>query len=125
MKKTFAVVMSVFLCFALISCAGKTDTVEITLNDSSIHSKEDLQAAVNVVLNEFRMYYKDCTLTKLLYEGDIGLSEDSDVIELLSEFKTGPNPNEPMNPNNEYTSYRWILQKKSNGDWGLTNRGLG
>lgn len=123
-KKVLLVTM-LFLCMLLVSCdRGKTEHVVISIGESAVHTKKDLQSAVDIVLKRFKEY-RSCELTQLWYEGDIGLSENPDIIVLRSTFATGPNAEDAgFNPNANY-SWSWEITKTEAEKWELTNYGQG
>jgi hypothetical protein len=135
MKRLSSVVCLALVCIALTSCnMGKTDGVEISIGESSKFSKEEIQSAVNCVIQEFRDF-SGCTLTKIWYDeersnmqiedymtygtGSENRVKAEDVISLFSDFDVNSTGGDGgFNPDSTYTDWNWILVRDSKtGGW--------
>lgn len=78
---------------------GRTEGAEVAIRATETHTQEELQQAVNVVLEEFEAFY-GCTLNRLWYDEAIAAPleqeqakarelEDGDVLVLLADFQSG------------------------------------
>lgn len=123
--------LAVVICFALLmGCApkGEVENVKITLDDvddgvESNYSEEELEKAVQVILDDFRDHYRDCTLTKLAYEGES--TEILGRISFVGEFVTGDHPKN-FEPNDEEKMWTWRLEKDESGEgWKIVSYGRG
>jgi hypothetical protein len=139
MKKIFAILLALALSLSLAAC-GKTKGAKITLGQSSRFTREELQAAVDCVLAQFRKGYDGCTLRKLWYDekraeaqiesylnngrgSENGVLREN-VLVLLSDFKTDNEPPGGFNPDDTYTGWNWILIRDSkDGAWRVDDYG--
>lgn len=130
MKKLLMIGL-IILCAALTACEkpGITDNVTIDKGVSEKFSEEELNGAVNCVIQRFENF-KGCELTKLWYDEEHSNSWTKEytpgtAIVLLSEFNTGHiSPNSGFNPNYTYENWSWILTREDeNADWQVKDYG--
>lgn len=129
-KKVLFILISGIMLFGIVGCGKqKLDIIDVS---SKLYSDSEIQSAIDVVFDYFKKYYKGCTLTKISYIGDEKNSEYIDwakrnnkdeAIVLISEFKTSSTVSQPLNPNNEYTNYIWILIRNKNENWQHADHG--
>lgn len=134
MKKLISVLFCITLLFILSACGGgKTDGVTIPFVESEIYSQEDIDLAVNTIINEFEAEWSGCTLTEIYYSGDDVSAEHQDwagrynadeVIVLLSTFNTdSPAGNSGLNSDFTYKNWCWILVRTIGGEWKHVDHG--
>ena len=136
MKKTKWTILTA-LCLILLTltaCGGKlTDGLQFESTGSDIFSTEDLNAAAQVVIQDFTRHQSHCTMTALRYvdQGDDGADraaqyQADQLIELTVDFTTDASAvNSGLNPNATYTGWRYMLARNVGGDWKVVNGGLG
>jgi hypothetical protein len=108
---------------------GKTDNAIITLGESQKFSEEEVQAAANCVLKEFKGF-KGCDLKKLWYDekcsnkfidgGGYAHTENvgkENIIVLFSDFHTDSTYREAgFTSNSDYDNWSWALIRDSKSD---------
>ena len=107
--------------------AGDVSNVKIIRVESEIYSNEEINSAIDVILEEFKENYNGCSLLEIKYIGDEKNNDyidwatrhnKSEVIVFISNFKVGPNAGDGvLNPNSEYEGYSWILVRNENENW--------
>ncbi len=112
---------------------GNTKNAELVIGSSAIYREEEIQAAMDVVLKEFRNF--PATLNKLWYdeEKSKGAGEEwaevyhgDEAIVLYSNFKTYKGQrafNDGFDSDFEYQNWTWILVRTNHGEWQLKNWG--
>lgn len=96
---------------------GKVDKVVLEYGNSKKFSREEIQAAMDCVLKEFKSF-KGCTLQRLYYDESMSNNEfGSDNINgivLLSDFCADVSYSGSVyEPGEENTEYSWILVRDS------------
>ena len=130
-KRTASLILCIIsLTFILTSC----HTVTVTIDDSSIYTKEDIQSAANVVKKYFNKNFKGCTLNEITYNDADSLDlinnytlEDTtkESIVLLSEFTTNSKGGDgSLNPNETYENWAWVLSRAEGEDWKIITNGF-
>lgn len=124
--------------FSFVGPAGTVENVTETIGASEKFSQEEIQAAMDVVLEVFKGFC-GCELTELWYDEDKSNREiesymktgkgayngaqPEQVIVLLSNFNTG-DQTVTLNPNSRYTNWMWILiREDENAPWQLDDSG--
>lgn len=143
-KKTFFIIIGLLVLILLITSlvlsynkkAANKENVKISIGDSEIYSKEELNEAVKVVLNAFNF---PATLNEIYYDEEKSQSNSNkyitkygvdEAIILFCNFTTYSNTDigflmsGPLNPNSEYTDYNFVLVHNSNGAWNLKEYGI-
>lgn len=115
--------------------AGDVSNVKIIRVESEIYSNEEINSAIDVILEEFKGNYNGCSLLEIKYIGDEKNNDyidwatrhnKSEVIVFISNFKVGPNAGDGvLNPNSEYEGYSWILVRNENENWIHVDGGYG
>jgi hypothetical protein len=119
----------------LTSCnIGITDGVEINIGESSKFSKEEIQSAVNCVIEKFKDF-SGCKLTRIWYDEErsnmqiedyitngVGAEKGvkaEDAISLFSDFDVDSTGGDgSLNPDSTYTDWNWTLIRDSKtGSW--------
>ncbi len=125
--------------FSLIRAAGNTEQATLTVSASEKFSAEEIQAAINTVLESFKGF-GNCTLTELWYEekqsnrviesymqtgrGAYNGAQPENVIVLFSHFNTADNAPGGLSSNMRYTDWNWILVRESkDAPWKLDDCG--
>ena len=127
MKKIIA--LCCFLLIGVTGCKniGNVTNVKIKEVNSEIYSKEEIYDAINIIINDFKDDWDDCTLNEICYIGDIRNNDFIDwatrnnkeeVIVLNSNFTVGSYANDKsLNLNSEYNNWNWILVRNKNESW--------
>ena len=115
--------------------SGGVSNVKINPMDSEIYSNEEIDSAINVILEHFKEDYNGCSLLEIEYIGDeknndyidwATRNNKSEVIVFISNFKVAPNGGDGvLNPNSEYDNYSWILVRNENENWKYVDGGYG
>ena len=135
MKKVICLALAALLVVSLVGCGKLSSSMEITCDTSQIYSTAEIHDAMDVVKTYFRRHFDGCTMTALGYIGDekkdymdgfaaqYGVDE---VIVLVSDFETGSSGGDgALNPNDTYSSYKWILLREKDGSWSHADHGYG
>ena len=114
---------------------GDVSNAKIIRVESEIYSNEEINSAIDVILEEFKENYNGCSLLEIKYIGDEKNNDyidwatrhnKSEVIVFISNFKVGPNAGDGvLNPNSEYEGYSWILVRNENENWTYADCGYG
>ena len=135
-----SVAFIILFCFSLSACnfnSGKTDEVVIDTGNSTTFSKEEIQAAMDCVIEKFKDF-KGCNLTKLWYDEyrsneEIEFEMDAEgfresvkgkqVIILFSDFSTDSTAAEGFGKYSTYC-WEWILVRNNKaGKWKVSSSG--
>ena len=143
MKKIFiGIIVIIFICSGVFIIdylkyhsfeSGDVSNVKIISMESEIYSTEEINNAIDVILEEFEENYNGCSLLEIEYIGDENndvyrdwaiRNNKSEVIVFISNFKVDSNGgNGVLNPNNEYDGYNWILARNENENWKYVDGG--
>lgn len=114
---------------------GDVSNVKIIPMESEIYSNEEINSAINVILEHFKENYNGCSLLEIGYIGDEKNDEyidwaernnKSEVIVFISDFKVAPNAGDGiLNSDSEYKGYSWILVRNENENWTYADGGYG
>ena len=141
MKKIFVMTICIVLMFALVGCEnGKTANVVIDYGTSSIYTKADMNAAIEVIKKQFNSM-DGCELHSLSYSSDDDcnnsecikwmndLEEANDNKEVFtqcimfnSSFRSPKNGGGAWEANEEYT-WSWWLARSEGRAWKLMTWG--
>ena len=132
MKKLTTLLLTVAVVLGFAGCAGNCDNLEILdWTPSEIYTDEEIKAAIDTVCTDFR-HWKGCTLDTITYAGDdVSVAyadwaeryECDQTLVLVSSFSTNGNPEEPLEKNETYDNYKWILVRKDGGNWSHVDNG--
>ena len=127
MKRMLTLFVMTAFCVLLCACGGDVSNVKITPVESNLFSQEDITAAENIIINEFRINWSGCALKELRYAGDDwskefqnwkNIYEADEAIVLLSSFEVDSSGGDgSLNPNSTYTDFNWILVRNKGGQW--------
>ena len=133
MKKTVSFLLIIILLFCLNACGNISDTCGDSSDavtpaySSDIHSKEDIEAAIEAAKDYFNKEFEGCKLLVITYGGDYLLvshtdstetGKKEDVIVLESSFYVSPNGGDgSLNQDDVYTGWKWIIVKDADGNW--------
>lgn len=114
---------------------GNVSNVKIIPIESEIYSNEEINNAIDVILDYFEKNFNGCSLLEIEYIGDENNDDyrdwairnnKSEVIVFISNFKVNPNGgNGVLNSNSEYDDYSWILVRNENENWKYVDGGYG
>lgn len=113
---------------------GETFSTSINMSsENPKYSEDEVQNAMKIVINEFKHSFTGCSLQTLDYDEDHSNYESpewavrygaDEAIVLVSSFVTGPEGGDgSLNPNNNYTNWKWVLTRNGNGPWELQTWG--
>lgn len=147
MKKYFFPVMLVVIIgvihiaglYILFFAGGKIKDAELIIGDSDIYSGEEIEGAMQVVLDHFhssRSFY-DCELLELCYDEDDDYIQgeiercsereryrDSDIIIVVSKFYVGSSASTEWNLDTTYSGFQWILTRSDGEEaWAISDSG--
>lgn len=138
---TFAPVLLALICCAIMLAYLYTDGLrgrregivsqaEIVSVDSSIYSDAEIQAAIDIIKEDFAADWAGCELLRIRYAGDRASMEEEKerglpTIVLLSDFKTARRlPKESsLNSSATYNDWNWILVRDPDGSWRHVDHG--
>ena len=134
MKKCFVLFLSMILLAGLSGCGGNVRNVKILeWKPSELYRDKDISDAIHVIMKEFDLSWKGCTLKEITYAGDEKTlahqqwdeRHDADeVIVLISSFDVDSSGGDgSLNPNSTYTRWSWILVRDKNGKWKHVDHG--
>ena len=124
----------------LTAIKGEKPDFEFTLKPgygkSEIYEKDELKAAADKVLTQFRSF-EGCEMRGLKYAGDDCNTDENlarmnaldkgknfvQVAEFLSDFRTPSGGSGPLEPDKEYFDYQWWLARTEGGEWQLLTWG--
>lgn len=133
MKRVLAYAALCLTLFALTACGGDVGEVGILEVDSEIYTSADLESGVNAVLDYFKKNFDGCKLRELQYIGDEENGDYLDfatrngadeVLVFTSTFDVDESGGDgSLNPNDTYRNWKWILVRKSGGEWEHVDHG--
>ena len=130
MKKYLMLILIALIAILTLSACtrrGRVGNVEITIGDSEIFSVEEINDAIELVLERFATRsFASCELLELWYDEELSERESKrrinhsigrfygmsgeNIIVLFSSFETDRRGGEQgFNPNTIYTDWIWIL----------------
>lgn len=112
---------------------GNIDNLKVTLGNSDLYTKEELQSAVDYILGKFQVDFTDCVMTELNYDEAFSVSQSKvwadqynadEAIVFTCTFNTTENYQElVMEPGQVCEGYNWILTRNEGEDWTLQTWG--
>jgi D-alanyl-D-alanine carboxypeptidase len=143
MRKIVAILLLITSLLVLAGCMGKPKAeVSIDYGDSTLYTKEDMDAAIAVIRKEFDTW-EGCELHSITYGSDDECSADniawmneleatndaqetfSQCILFKSNFHSPKNGGGAWNADQEYTDWQWWLARSEGGAWKLMTWGYG
>ena len=141
MKRLFVFLLFISVVVSLVGCGNKTvSEAEIDYGSSSVYTKEDMDAAIELIKKEFSSW-KGCELHSIVYAGDdqcdqstldwmneLESANDAEqtftqCIVFKSDFHSPKNGGDAWNGDYEYTNWGWWLARSDNGQWKLMTYG--
>lgn len=116
----------------LNSIKGKISEVNIIKKESALYSQNDINNAIDIILDYFSKNFDGCNLKEISYIGDeqnknyqdwANRYNKEEVIVLISSFETNSSCKGTFNPNSGYSNYNWILVRDRNGRWECIDQG--
>lgn len=135
MKKSFSVIFVLVLLISLCAC-GRTGELTIDYGQSVLYTREDMDEAIGLILEEFSGW-AGCELHAIRYYGDECNSEDNILwmnqleegknytrcIAFYSDFHSPKKGGGAWNPDYEYRDWQWWLAREESGKWELLTWG--
>lgn len=132
MKKITSLILTIAVVLGFTACSGNSDKLEVLdWTPSEIYTDEEVMAAIDTVCTDFR-HWKGCTLETITYAGDevsqayidwAARYDCDETLVLVSSFSTNSSPEEPLEKNETYDNYKWILVRRDGGDWSHVDHG--
>lgn len=129
-KKVLSILLCGLMVLGIVGChinGGNVANVEIKEVDSNIYSKEDIENAINTIIEEFDKNWSGCTLKEIYYSGDeyslvhqdwADRNNKEETIVLLSKFDVDSSGGDgSLNPNSTYDDWNWILVRNKGEKW--------
>lgn len=131
---TLVLLLAVF-CTACGSKSGQSSDTKITIGDSSIFSKQEIQDAIDSVKAKFKEF-DGCTMTHIWYDEentrdaaiesteDYGVS-NTNIIIIESDFDVDSSGGDiGLNANSSYEDWSWTLTRKDkDSSWEVVDYG--
>lgn len=140
MKIIAALVLTAICIVGLIGCGKKAPEVRIDYGTSSIYTKEDMNAAIELIKQEFNRW-DGCELHSISYSDDEACSESNiawmneleeandtketftQCIMFESDFHSPKKGGGAWIADKEYTDWQWWLARTDGGQWKLMTWG--
>lgn len=137
----FILVVVIVIVIDSTKQGGITDNVVVNIGESDKFTEEEINKAIDYVINNFD--FSACTLTRIWYDeeksnsaiegylqygrGSVNGVNPENVIILLSNFDVDDSGYRlGLNPNSTYTDYNWVLIRTSKrSKWRIDDRGYG
>ncbi|GIO27435.1 hypothetical protein [Ornithinibacillus bavariensis] len=118
MKRNIFIVgiLIVLLSIMFYSQVGKTNNVQVSLEQSTKFSEEEINEAIVAVKKKFKEF-RGCELTELWYSESSNGMKDENTMILLSNFKVNSSGGDgSFEPNSTQSDWNWILRRDSKND---------
>ena len=112
---------------------GDISSVQIIPIESENYSNNEINNAIDVILQYFEENFSGCLLLEIGYIGDEKNNDyinwairnsKTDVIVLISKFKVDSHGGDgSLNPNSEYDDWKWILVRNKDEEWKHVDHG--
>lgn len=127
MKRIHLFLVVSIIAMFLVGCAPKGDVsnVEIDYGESESYTKEELEQAAQLIMDEFEEgeLYRGCELIKLEYRGVIKGENGEREIEFKGDYVGGEQA-KYLEPNEAENGWSWNLKKIDTKDgWAIVNYG--
>lgn len=118
MKRNIFIVgiLIVLLSIMFYSQVGKTNNVQVSVEQSTKFSEEEINEAIVTVKKKFKEF-RGCELTELWYSESSNGMKDENTMILLSNFKVNSSGGDgSFEPNSTQSDWKWILRRDSKND---------
>ncbi|HAM82030.1 hypothetical protein [Ornithinibacillus bavariensis] len=118
MKRNIFIVgiLIVLLSIMFYSQVGKTNNVQVSVEQSTKFSEEEINEAIVTVKKKFKEF-RGCELTELWYSESSNGMKDENTMILLSNFKVNSSGGDgSFEPNSTQSDWNWILRRDSKND---------
>ena len=141
MKKAVLILLLVFCFCGLMGCGkGSVSEVKIDYGNSEIYTEDDMDAAIEVIKDEFSTW-EGCELHSISYSSDDecnskniawmnelapaqGLTNDfTQCIMFVSDFHSPKNGGGAWNADTKYSNWQWGLARSEDSEWELLTWG--
>ena len=132
-KNTISLLLCIVIVLSLGACGGNVKNVNVVEVKSEIYTYEDINSAIETIIDEFSKDWKGCTLKEIYYAGDevsrscqdwANRNGADEVIVLLSSFDVDSSGGDgSLNPNSTYEEWNWILVRNTGGQWRHVDHG--
>ena len=140
MRTNIIAFLFVLCIICLTGCKGSVFKAKIDYGNSSIYSKDDMNAAIMLIKKEFREF-ENCELHSIEYSDDSYCNLDNiawmneleaangnkaaftQCIMFKSSFHTPKREAGAWEKDEEYTDWEWWLARSQNGEWKLMTSG--
>lgn len=126
------VCLSLLLC-SLCACGGNVGNVQVIKKQSALYTTDDINAAVDTVVDYFAENFKGCKLREIYYAGDDREADCAkwaaqygadEAIVLISTFDVDASGGDgSLNPDSTYDGWQWILIRDSGERWRHVDHG--
>lgn len=134
-RLTVAIALIFLLATILGGCGGgSVNNVNRIIGGSQIYKTDEIEAAMDTVVEYFRDEFAGCTLTELRYQEDSQKESDEwaeqyqaeEAIVLYSTFQVDSSGGDgSLEPNSTYANWKWVLTRSNGGNWTLQTWGYG
>lgn len=116
------------LYYLMVKDNGKTDYTDIIIGESSVYSQEELEAAVDAVLREFRSSFDACVMLNISFDEEVSnqqtkWDEEENIIALSSTLYIRGFSSQGFEPYMVYERWMWTVQKNPLGGWTVLSEG--
>ena len=119
MKKHLPLFAAMLITFGLVACGNNIQDIAIDYGKSNIYSKSDMDAAIEVIKDEFAAW-EGCGRTITVTNES---AEFTQCIEFVSDFHSPKAGGGAWEMDYEYTAWQWWLARTDNGEWNLITWG--
>lgn len=134
MKRVLACVILCLMLLGLTACGGgDVGEVGILEVESELYTSAEIADGINVTLEYFKKNFDGCKLRELQYIGDEKNNDYLDfaarngadeVLVFTSTFDVDESGGDgSLNPNDTYKNWKWILVRRSGGEWEHVDHG--
>lgn len=132
-KEIIFLVITIIIISSLTACGGSVKDFKIKKVESELYTNDEIDSAIETIVQEFKKDWKGCTLKEIYYAGDETSKNYQDwadrnnvdeAIVLLSTFDVDESGGDgSLNPNDTYDNWMWILVRNDNGKWKHVDHG--
>lgn len=142
MKKTTLLLIVLMTALWLCGCEKGGDVSNLVVKEtpSELYTQDEINDAIAVIKLDFSRSWSGCKLKEIAYAGDDATKREAEyylkndspktwgefdqIIILVSSFDVDDTGGDgSLNPNDTYTSWKWILVRSSGGNWRHVDHG--